>query len=150
MAAAEPERPPLPPFEAEEDALRKVKIAEQAWNTRDPVKVSLGYTPDSEWHVNGVTFAGREAIVKFLTDKWNGELDYRLEKTLWCFKGNRIAVVYRYEHHDASGQWFRAHGNEDWEFAPNGQMQRRITQINKVPIEEKDRMFKWDRETHYA
>jgi len=137
-------RPPLPPF-TEETARQKVQAAENAWNSRDPERVSLAYTPDSEWRNRDQFFSGRPAIVEFLTRKWQRELDYRLRKELWAFTGNRIAVRFEYEFHDASGQWFRAHGNEMWEFAENGLMQRRYASINDVPIAANERKFLWER-----
>ena len=137
-------RPPLPPF-TEETARQKVQAAENAWNCRDPERVSLAYTPDSEWRNRDQFFSGRPAIVEFLTRKWQRELDYRLRKELWAFTGNRIAVRFEYEFHDASGQWFRAHGNEMWEFAENGLMQRRYASINDVPIAANERKFLWER-----
>jgi nuclear transport factor 2 (NTF2) superfamily protein len=137
-------RPPLPPF-TEETARQKVQAAENAWNSRDPERVSLAYTPDSEWRNRDRFFSGRPAIVEFLTRKWQRELDYRLRKELWAFTGNRIAVRFEYEFHDASGQWFRAHGNEMWEFAENGLMQRRYASINDVPIAANERKFLWER-----
>jgi len=137
-------RPPLPPF-TEETARQKVQAAENAWNSRDPERVSLAYTPDSEWRNRDQFFSGRAAIVEFLTRKWQRELDYRLRKELWAFTGNRIAVRFEYEFHDASGQWFRAHGNEMWEFAENGLMQRRYASINDVPIAANERKFLWER-----
>jgi len=137
-------RPPLPPF-TEETARQKVQAAENAWNSRDPERVSLAYTPDSEWRNRDQFFSGRPAIVEFLTRKWRRELDYRLRKELWAFTGNRIAVRFEYEFHDASGQWFRAHGNEMWEFAENGLMQRRYASINDVPIAANERKFLWER-----
>jgi len=137
-------RPPLPPF-TEETARQKVQAAENAWNSRDPERVSLAYTPDSEWRNRDQFFSGRPAIVEFLTRKWQRELDYRLRKELWAFTGNHIAVRFEYEFHDASGQWFRAHGNEMWEFAENGLMQRRYASINDVPIAANERKFLWER-----
>ncbi len=137
-------RPPLPPF-TEETARQKVQAAENAWNSRDPERVSLAYTPDSEWRNRSEFFSGRSAIVEFLTRKWQRELDYRLRKELWAFTGNRIAVRFEYEFHDASGQWFRAHGNEMWEFAENGLMRRRYASINDVPIASDERKFLWER-----
>lgn len=126
-------RPPFPPFTAE-TALKKVQAAEDAWNSRDPERVALAYTPDSEWRNRDQFFSGRESIVKFLQAKWNKELDYRLKKELWAFTENRIAVRFEYEWHDAEGQWFRSYGNENWEFAENGLMQRRFVSINDVKI----------------
>ncbi len=139
-------KPPLPPFTLE-TATKKVQAAEDAWNSRDPVRVSLAYTPDTEWR-NRIDFVnGREEVVAFLQRKWARELDYRLRKTLWAFMDNRIAVRFEYEWHDASGAWFRSHGNENWEFAPNGLMQRRYASINDQPISESERKLRWDRET---
>ncbi|MGA4800225.1 DUF1348 family protein [Streptomyces lavendulocolor] len=126
-------RPPLPPF-TEETAREKVRLAEEAWNTRDPEKVALAYTEDSEWRNRDVFLTGRDEIVAFLTAKWRRELDYRLRKELWAFTADRIAVRFAYEYHDTDGRWFRAYGNENWEFAPNGLMRRRYASINDVPI----------------
>lgn len=137
-------RPPLPPF-TEETARQKVQAAENAWNSRDPERVSLAYTPDSEWRNRDRFFSGRAAIVDFLARKWQRELDYRLRKELWAFTGNRIAVRFEYEFHDAAGQWFRAHGNEMWEFADSGLMRRRYASINDVPIAAGERKFLWER-----
>ena len=131
-------RPPLPPF-TEETARQKVQAAEDAWNTRDPHRVSLAYTEDSAWRNRGMFVTGREEIVKLLTAKWDRELDYALRKELWAFDGNRIAVRFQYESRDQSGQWWRSYGNELWEFGANGLMSRREASINDVPIEEKDR-----------
>jgi len=141
--AMEP-RPPLPPFTLE-SATKKVQAAEDAWNTRDPVRVSLAYTPDTEWRNRADFVNGREQVVAFLARKWEREHDYRLKKQLWAFMGNRIAVRFEYEWHDAAGQWFRSHGNENWEFAENGLMQKRFASINDQPIEEADRKFRWER-----
>jgi nuclear transport factor 2 (NTF2) superfamily protein len=137
-------RPPLPPFTLE-SATRKVQAAEDAWNTRDPVRVSLAYTPDTEWRNRADFVNGREQVVEFLARKWEREHDYRLKKQLWAFTDNRIAVRFEYEWHDAAGQWFRSHGNENWEFAENGLMQRRFASINDQPITESERKFRWDR-----
>ena len=131
-------RPPLPPF-TEETARQKVQAAEDAWNTRDPHRVSLAYTEDSVWRNRGMFVTGREEIVKFLTQKWDRELEYALRKELWSFGGNRIAVRFQYESHDQSGQWWRSYGNELWEFDGNGLMRRREASINDVPIEESQR-----------
>jgi uncharacterized protein len=131
-------RPPLPPF-TEETARQKVQAAEDAWNSRDPHRVSLAYTEDSVWRNRGVFVSGREEIVEFLTQKWERELDYALRKDLWAFGGNRIAVRFQYESHDNSGQWWRSYGNELWEFDENGLMSRREASINDVQIEAKDR-----------
>ena len=137
-------KPPLPPF-TEETARQKIQAAEDAWNTRDPERVSLAYTPDSEWRNRAEFFSGREAIKAFLRRKWDKELDYRLKKELWCFQGNRIAVRFEYEWHDDSGQWYRSYGNENWEFADNGLMQRRFASINDLPIKESQRKHRWER-----
>jgi uncharacterized protein len=137
-------KPPFPPF-SEETALAKIKGAEAAWNTRDPEKVCLAYTVDSEWRNRTEIFTGREAIKEFLIRKWNKELDYRLQKELWAFTDNRIAVRFEYEWHDDSGQWYRAFGNENWEFAENGLMQKRFASINDMPISESQRKFRWAR-----
>jgi nuclear transport factor 2 (NTF2) superfamily protein len=134
-------RPPFPPF-TRETALQKVRAAEAAWNTRDPDKVALAYTEDSHWRNRDEFFQGREAIRAFLRRKWERELDYRLMKEMWCFTDNRISVRFEYEWHDAAGNWFRSHGNEHWEFADNGLMQRRDASINDVPIRESDRRYK--------
>ncbi|XAH23098.1 nuclear transport factor 2 family protein [Xylophilus sp. GW821-FHT01B05] len=137
-------RPPLPPFTLE-TATKKIQAAEDAWNSRDPVRVSLAYTPDTEWRNRADFINGREQVVEFLTRKWQRENDYRLKKQLWAFMDNRIAVRFEYEWHDAAGQWFRSHGNENWEFAENGLMQRRYASINDQPIAESDRKFHWPR-----
>lgn len=134
-------RPPLPPFTLE-SALKKVQAAEDAWNSRDPVRVSLAYTPDTEWRNRAEFVNGREQVVEFLSRKWVRELDYRLKKELWAFMDNRIAVRFEYEWHDDAGQWFRSHGNENWEFAENGLMQRRFASINDQPIQEADRKLR--------
>ncbi|MFC1429244.1 nuclear transport factor 2 family protein [Streptacidiphilus sp. N1-3] len=126
-------RPPLPPF-TEQTARAKVQAAEDAWNTRDPERVALAYTEDSEWRNRDRFLTGRAEIVAFLRDKWQRELDYRLRKELWAFTDNRIAVRFEYEWHDAAGQWWRSYGNENWEFAPNGLMHRRYASINDLPI----------------
>ena len=131
-------RPPLPPF-TEETARQKVQAAEDAWNTRDPHKVSLAYTEDSIWRNRGAFVIGRDQIVKFLATKWESELDYALRKELWAFGGNRIAVRFQYESRDQAGQWWRSYGNELWEFDANGLMRRREASINDVPIEQNDR-----------
>ncbi len=135
-------RPPFPPF-TRETAVEKVRKAEDAWNTCDPVRVSLAYTPDSRWRNRAEFFSGREAIVEFLKRKWARELDYRLIKELWAFTEERIAVRFQYEYHDDSGNWFRAHGNEQWEFDDSGLMRRREASINDVPIQAADRKFLW-------
>ena len=135
-------RPPLPPFSLE-SAIRKVRLAEDAWNSRDPERVALAYTPDSRWRNRAEFLTGRPAIVDFLRRKWARELDYRLIKELWAFHLNRIAVRFQYEFHDDSGNWFRAHGNEQWEFDDLGLMRRREASINDVPIREADLKFHW-------
>ncbi|MEV7502587.1 nuclear transport factor 2 family protein [Streptomyces sp. NPDC093018] len=131
-------RPPLPPFDLD-GALAKVQAAEDAWNTRDPHRVALAYTEDSVWRNRDVFLTGRAEIIDFLTAKWERELDYALRKSLWSFGGNRIAVRFQYEWHDAQGRWFRSYGNELWEFAGNGLMCRREASIDDVPIEEAER-----------
>ena len=135
-------RPPLPPF-TRETAEQKIRMAEDGWNTRDPYRVSLVYTPDSTWRNRAEFFSGRANIVAFLTRKWSKELDYRLIKELWAFHENRIAVRFAYEWHDDSGHWFRSYGNENWEFNEHGLMQRRIASINDLPIAESERKFHW-------
>lgn len=134
----ENQRPPLPPFTFE-TATQKVQAAEDAWNTRDPERVALAYTEDSEWRNRDEFFSGREAIIAFLTRKWQKEKGYRLKKTLWAFTGNRIAVRFEYEWHDENGQWYRSYGNENWEFAESGHMQKRFASINDVPIQKHER-----------
>ena len=135
-------RPPLPPFDAHTAAL-KARLAEDAWNSRDPARVALAYTEDSRWRNRSEIFQGREAIAAFLTRKWAGEIDYRLIKEVWAFTGNRIAVRFVYECRDASGAWKRAHGNEQWEFDEAGLMRRREASINDIPILESERLFHW-------
>ena len=135
-------RPPLPPF-TPETAARKVRMAEDAWNSRDPAKMSLAYTPDSRWRNRAEFLVGRAAIEDFLTRKWAAELDYRLIKEVWDFRGNRIAVRFAYESHNAQGEWNRSFGNELWEFDDCGLMARRIASINDLPIEENERLFRW-------
>jgi nuclear transport factor 2 (NTF2) superfamily protein len=142
-------RPPLPPF-TEESARLKVQLAEDGWNSRDPERVALAYTEDSEWRNRTEFVNGRAAIIELLRRKWARELDYRLRKELWGFRGNRMAVRFEYEFHDAVGQWFRAYGNENWEFAPNGLMQRRFASINDLPITEAERKFRWERPASVA
>jgi uncharacterized protein len=137
-------KPPLPPFTIE-TAKDKVQAAENAWNTRDPERVSLAYTEDSEWRNRSEFITGRATIKEFLTRKWQKELDYRLRKELWCFMENRIAVRFEYEYHNEAGDWFRAYGNENWEFAENGLMMKRFASINDVAITEADRKFRWER-----
>jgi len=135
-------RPPLPPFTLE-SATQKVRGAEDGWNSCDPRRVSLVYTPDSQWRNRAEFVTGREEIVAFLTRKWAKELDYRLIKELWAFTGNRIAVRFAYEWHDDSGNWFRSYGNENWEFDAEGLMRRRFASINDLPIGENERKFHW-------
>jgi len=136
-------RPPVPPF-TRETAIQKVRMAEDAWNTRDPERVSQAYTIDSQWRNRDEMFSGRRAIVEFLQRKWKKELDYRLIKELWAFDGNRIAVRFAYEWRNRSGNWRRSYGNENWEFDENGLMKRRIASINDLAIEEKDRKYHWN------
>jgi nuclear transport factor 2 (NTF2) superfamily protein len=138
------ERPPLPPFTAE-TAAQKARAAEDAWNSCDPERVSLAYTPDSRWRNRDTFLQGRDEIVSFLRQKWDRELDYRLIKEVWAHGGNRIAVRFVYESHDTAGQWFRSHGNENWEFDERGLMRQRHASINDVAIDEADRLFHWDR-----
>jgi nuclear transport factor 2 (NTF2) superfamily protein len=135
-------RPPLPPF-SRDDAVIKVRKAEDAWNQRNPEAVSLAYTPDSQWRNRSEFLQGREQIVAFLTRKWAKELDYRLIKELWAHTDNRIAVRFAYEWHDVNGQWYRSYGNENWEFNDAGLMKARHASINDLPIEESDRLFHW-------
>jgi uncharacterized protein len=142
MNTAENPRPPFPPFDLE-SATKKVRLAEDAWNTRNPEAVSLAYTRDSVWRNRTEFLSGREAIVQFLTRKWSKELDYRLIKELWGFRDNRMAVRFAYESHDVSGQWFRSYGNELWEFDEQGLMRRRIASINDLAIEEHERKYHW-------
>jgi uncharacterized protein len=136
-------RPPLPPF-SRDDAVAKVRKAEDAWNTREPERVSLAYTPDSRWRNRSEIFSGRPVIVEFLTRKWAKELDYRLIKELWAFGDDRIAVRFAYEWHDHGGDWFRSYGNENWQFDAHGLMARRHASINDLAIDEADRKFHWD------
>ncbi|HEX7951952.1 MAG TPA: nuclear transport factor 2 family protein [Burkholderiales bacterium] len=135
-------RPPLPPF-TRETAMQKVRLAEDGWNSRDPERVALAYTPDSQWRNRAEFFSGRDAIVQFLRRKWARELDYRLIKELWAFDGTRIAVRFAYEWRDDSGNWFRSYGNENWEFSAHGLMQRRLASINDLPISAAQRKFHW-------
>jgi nuclear transport factor 2 (NTF2) superfamily protein len=135
-------RRPVPPFNRE-TAVEKTRLAEDAWNTRDPEKVALGYTPDCYWRNRAEFVNGREEIIAFLTRKWTRELDYRLIKELWAFEGNRIAVRFAYECHDDSGNWFRSYGNENWEFDDDGLMRRRLASINDLPIRESERHYHW-------
>jgi uncharacterized protein len=135
-------RPPLPPF-THETALRKVRGAEDAWNSRDPDRVAGVYTPDTLWRNRAEFPRGRDEVHAFLVRKWAKELDYRLIKELWAFTDNRIAVRFAYEWHDDSGQWYRSYGNENWEFNADGYMQRRFASINDLPIKESERVFHW-------
>nr|WP_090346553.1 nuclear transport factor 2 family protein [Mycolicibacterium malmesburyense]CRL79180.1 response regulator receiver domain-containing protein [Mycolicibacterium malmesburyense] len=137
-------RPLVPPF-THDTAVAKVRVAEDNWNTRDPDRVALGYTPDSRWRNRSAFFQGREQIIEFLTGKWRQELQYRLIKELWAYGDDRIAVRFAYEYHDAEGRWFRAYGNENWEFAADGLMKTRHASINDVAISEDQRLFHWDR-----
>ena len=137
-------RPPLPPF-TEETARQKIQAAEDAWNSRDPERVSLAYTVDTEWRNRADFVNGRAEVVEFLRRKWAREFDYRLRKELWAFQGNRIAVRFEYEFHDAEGQWWRAYGNENWEFDEFGFMRRRFASINDLKITETARKFRWER-----
>lgn len=135
-------RPPLPPFNAE-TAAQKARAAEDGWNSRDPARVALAYTPDSVWRNRNLFFKGREAIEAFLSAKWAREHEYRLIKEVWAHADNRIAVRFAYEWHDDAGQWYRSYGNENWEFDANGQMQARHASINDLAISEGDRLFRW-------
>lgn len=135
-------RPPLPPFTSAEDAARKVRMAEDAWNSRDPERVSLAYTPESRWRNRSEFLQGREAIIDFLTRKWAREQDYRLVKELWSYTDNRIAVRFAYEWHDDAGQWYRSYGNELWEFDEQGLMRWRVASINDLVIDEHQRQFR--------
>jgi uncharacterized protein len=137
-------KPPLPPFTLE-TAKAKVQAAEDAWNTRDPERVALAYTEDTEWRNRSEFVNGRAAVREFLQGKWEKELDYRLKRERWCFMDNKIAVRFEYEYHDRTGEWYRAYGNENWEFAANGFMMRRFASINDVAIREIDRKFRWER-----
>ena len=135
-------RPPLPPF-THETALQKVRAAEDGWNSRDPARVALAYTEDSQWRNRSEFLQGRDAISAFLAAKWSREQDYRLIKGLWSHDGNRIAVRFAYEWHDYAGAWHRSYGNENWEFAADGLMARRIASINDLPISAESRLFRW-------
>jgi uncharacterized protein len=137
-----PTRPPLPPF-TRATAVQKVRLAEDGWNSRDPEKVALAYTPDSHWPNRSEFVDGRQEIVAFLARKWIKELDYRLIKELWAFDGNRIAVRFAYECHDDSGNWFRSYGSENWQFDEDGLMRLRLASINDLPIKESDRKYHW-------
>lgn len=136
------QRPPLPPFTLE-SAIHKVRSAEDGWNSRNPDKVALAYTPDSSWRNRSEFIDGRDAIVTFLDNKWRKEQEYRLIKELWAYTDNRIAVRFAYEWHDENGKWFRSYGNENWEFDDNGLMSKRFACINDLPIDEEDRLFHW-------
>jgi nuclear transport factor 2 (NTF2) superfamily protein len=142
QASAEAARPPLPPF-TRETAVQKVRLAEDAWNSRDAEKVALAYTVDSRWRNRAEFVNGRQEIIAFLKRKWTKELDYRLIKELWVFEGKRIAVRFAYESHDDSGNWFRSYGNENWEFEENGLMRLRLACINDLPIKEAERKYHW-------
>jgi len=142
MNSSQTSRPPLPPFTLE-TAQQKVRRAEDGWNSRNPESVSLAYAVDSVWRNRAEFLTGRDAIVQFLTRKWNREMEYRLIKELWAFRENRIAVRFAYEWRDDSGHWFRSYGNENWEFAENGLMARRLASINDLPITESERKFFW-------
>lgn len=142
MSSIQPIRPPLPPF-TWHTAIQKVRLAEDAWNSRDPEKVSLAYSANSSWRNRNEFLSGREAIVEFLRRKWAKELDYRLIKELWAFHEMRIAVRFAYEWHDDSGNWFRSYGNENWEFDQNGLMHQRLASINDLPITEEERQYRW-------
>ena len=135
-------RPPLPPF-TRETAIQKTRAAEDGWNSRDPEKVSLAYSPDSRWRNRSEFITGRQEIVAFFKRKWAKELDYRLIKELWAFENNRIAVRFAYEWHDDSGNWFRSYGNENWEFDEDGLMRLRLASINDLPITESERKYHW-------
>jgi len=135
-------RPPLPPFSVD-TAIEKVRLAEDAWNARNPERVALAYTPDSQWRNRAEFLNGRAEIVSFLTGKWSRELDYRLIKELWAFRDDRIAVRFAYEWHEDSGNWFRSYGNENWEFDQQGLMRRRIASINDLPIHGSERKYYW-------
>jgi nuclear transport factor 2 (NTF2) superfamily protein len=135
-------RPPLPPF-TKETAIQKIRLAEDAWNSRDPEKVSLAYTVDSAWRNRAAFPNGRDEMQEFLTRKWAREFEYRLIKELWAFNDNRIAVRFAYEWQSADGAWVRSYGNENWEFDANGQMRTRFASINDLPIENSDRLFHW-------
>lgn len=135
-------RPPVPPFTLESAKL-KVQLAENGWNSQDPEKVALAYTPDSKWRNRAEFITGREDIIQFLNRKWEREFDYRLLKELWVYKGNRIAVRFVYEWHDEYGSWFRSYGNENWEFSKAGLMSRRFANINDLPITESQRKLIW-------
>jgi uncharacterized protein len=142
MTSPQESRPPFPPF-TRETAAQKVRMAEDGWNNRDPERVALAYTSDSQWRNRAEFPVGRAQIIEFLTRKWATELEYRLIKELWAFDGNHIAVRFAYEWHNASGEWFRSYGNENWEFDEHGLMQRRYASINDLPISDSERLFHW-------
>jgi len=142
MTLSSENRPPFPPFTCE-TAMQKVRMAENGWNNRDPEKVALAYTPDSQWRNRNEFLKGRAEIVEFLKRKWTKEHEYRLVKELWAFEGSRIAVRFAYEWHDDAGQWWRSYGNENWEFDENGLMQKRYASINDLAIPASDRLFHW-------
>ena len=142
-------RPPFPPF-TRETAAQKARMAEDAWNSRDPQRVALAYTADSRWRNRSEFISGRDEIVAFLTRKWGRELDYRLIKEVWAVSGDRIAIRFAYEWHDAAGLWFRSYGNENWEFDENGLMRRRHASINDLAIAEDERKFHWSQGTRPA
>ncbi len=142
QAQAASSRPPIPPF-TRDTAILRVRLAEDGWNSRNPQKVSLAYSIDSRWRNRAEFINGREEIVAFLTRKWGRELDYRLIKELWAYNENRIAVRFAYEFHDDSGNWFRAYGNENWEFNEDGLMRTRHASVNDLPIRESDRKYHW-------
>ena len=144
MSAGAESKPPFPPFTLE-TAKQKIQAAEDAWNSRDPARVSMAYTLDTEWRNRNEFINGRDAVREFLSRKWHKELDYRLKKELWCCADNRIAVRFEYEWHDDSGQWYRSYGNENWEFSPNGLMAKRYASINDMRITEAERTQRWER-----
>ena len=146
MSAVPESKPPFPPFTLE-TAKQKIHAAEDAWNSRDPARVSMAYTLDTDWRNRNEFVNGRDAVREFLSRKWHKELDYRLKKELWCCAGNRIAVRFEYEWHDDSGQWYRSYGNENWEFSPNGLMAKRYASINDMRITEAERTQRRDRNT---
>ncbi len=143
MTHPETPRPPLPPFTAK-TAAQKVRAAEDGWNSRNPQQVALAYTLDSQWRNRSGFLQGRPEIIRFLSDKWASEHDYRLIKELWAFTGNQIAVRFAYEWRNSHGDWFRSYGNENWQFADNGLMQKRYASINDLPLAEHERLFRWD------
>ena len=147
MSTPAESRPPFPPF-TRETAIQKVRLAEDAWNARNPERVSLAYTLDTQWRNRAEFPSGRQQVVEFLTRKWARELDYRLIKELWAFTDNRIAVRFAYEWHDEGGKWFRSYGNENWEFSPEGLMARRFASINDLAITESDRKYHWARDNN--